>query len=205
MDIDSGVGTSELWESHFSNMVRYHRSFAVYKTVTTPKRSWDPSIIVMWGPPGTGKTTSAYHMDEALYKVPSKKGSGLYFDGYEGQTTMLFDEFSGSLVTYSFLKQLLDQRELQLPIHGGMVQCTSRDYIFTSNFPPDQWYDASIAGGSYNDSPLAKRLDRWGQVIYFGRSADDGSYTDEATYRARLNAPPLVPNAEGVLYAPNFN
>lgn len=205
VDIDAGARDAELWENHFSQMVRYHRSFKVYSLIKTPVRSWVPTIYILWGPPGTGKTHAAYDMDGGLYKVPSKKGSGLYFDGYDQHQTILFDEFTGSVLSYSFLKQLLDQRELQLPVHGGQVQCTARDYIFTSNFPPDEWYDTKVIGGSYAQSPLAKRLERWGEVIYFGHSYDDQTYLPEPDYRARLAAPPLVPDAGGVLWPPNFD
>jgi len=192
-----GESTETLWDEHFPTMVRYHRSMDVYRTVKQAKRNAPPNIIVLWGPTGTGKTTQAYTDYPTLFTVSPPKGSGLYYDGYDGELTLLFDDFAGHWMSYTHIKLLLDSRPYRLPVHGGAGQhLQANTIIFTSNRPPSLWYDETKIG-PYADSPLARRLTDWGTITYMGGGIA------EADYLASINAPaaPLQADNNGILWA----
>jgi len=93
------------------------------------------------GPPGTRKTSTAYSEAPNLYRPPlrtSESGS-IWFDGYQGQDTLLLDDFEGWL-PYDVLLQILDPYPLTLQIKGGTVQANFSRVILTSNKEIEEWY-----------------------------------------------------------------
>lgn len=154
--VDSGFSRAELYESSFSSMMRYERSILNYKRFKAPKRDFQPIIIVFYGVTGYGKSRTAMclaNMLGSVYVVPNAKGSGLYFDGYDGENTLVFHEMYGSTMPWSFLLQLTDRYPFVLPEHGSAgQQCCSRYMIFCSNKSPREWYkDVSC-------DPLLRRI-----------------------------------------------
>lgn len=122
-------------------MARMHKSIAVYRRVIAVPRSWPMQVIVLYGPTGTGKTRAAYDFfGESLYSLPSKKGSGTYWDGYDGQETVLIDEVYGSRFSRAEFLCLLDRYQHNVPIHGGTVNFSSKRIVLTSNVHPQEWY-----------------------------------------------------------------
>ncbi len=141
--IDDGATNVTLWDDHFSAMVRYHRSFAVYKRIKTSVRDWKMDILVWWGPTNCGKTYTAHELyGESLYCLPPAKKSGTYWDDYQGETTVLIDEMYGNRFAFSFLLQLCDRFKFTVPVHGGAGhQFISKRIVFTSNAKPEKWYN----------------------------------------------------------------
>ncbi len=154
-DIDSGVATVDLWEDHFPAMVRYHRSFSVYKRIKSTKRNWKMDIQVYWGPTNCSKTYTANELyGDSLYRLPPAKGSGTYWDDYQGETTVLIDEMYGNRFAFSFLLQLCDEYPFTVPVHGGAGhQFISKRIVFTSNKKPKKWYKEQ-----FNYAAFARRI-----------------------------------------------
>ncbi len=155
--IDEGTDMVDMWQDHFSTMVRYHRSMELYKRITVSKRAWVMDIQVYTGPTGTGKTRRAYDDYPDLYMVPQTKMSGTYWDDYDGQETVLVDEMYGNRFSWGFLLQLCDRYPMKVPIHGGFVEFTSRRIVFTSNVHPGLWYKSPFY--MWDDlNPLRRRV-----------------------------------------------
>lgn len=95
-----------------------------------------PYVTVLHGPTGSGKTRRAFEHDPELWSYP---GSG-WFDGYYGQATVLFDDFSGSEFKITFLLRLLDRYPMQVPVKGGFTWWAPEQIFITSNLSPDRWY-----------------------------------------------------------------
>ena len=93
---------------------------------------------VIVGKAGEGKTRKAYDFDPDLYRLVRPKGS-VWFDGYQGQKTLLIDDFYGG-IAYGYLLQLLDGYKFQLPIKGGFTWKQWKTVIITSNAHPEKWY-----------------------------------------------------------------
>lgn len=164
--IDSGVSVPDLWQKHFSNMVRYNRAFKEYKRVSTPPRNARPDIFCLIGPSRSGKTSCAHAMAGPSCYVHSL---GKWWDDYDGESVVLFDEFYGSSCPFTQLLKILDWYPLRVETKGGSVQLLASTFIFTSNQDPQDWYSAERTHqGVWSENPLKCRLDEFGEIIYFG-------------------------------------
>jgi len=114
---------------------------------------------VYWGPPGTGKThRAAVEAGDDSYPVPPQKASGLYFDGYSGQTTIVIDDMRGARMTHTQLLLLLDKRPLKLSVIGGFVPAKFTRVIITSNMHPFYWYQELHTRHDYEWGALERRI-----------------------------------------------
>lgn len=148
--IDSGAQIVDLYENHFGSMVRYGRGLRDYRKVKAPRRDWAMTVFLFVGLPGTGKTRTAVRLAEMLgsyYMVPPAKSSGLYFDLYDGEDTIIIDEMDGGRCQPTFFNMLCDRYPMEVPVHGGSgTQMVSKRIFLTSNFHPKYWWKtASVA------------------------------------------------------------
>jgi len=95
--------------------------------------------LVYCGAAGTGKSRLAYEQFPDLYELPI--GKDLWFDGYQGQETVLFDDFDGQYPLSQLLKLFDNYYIRQVPIKGGFVWFNPKRIIITSNYNPQDWYD----------------------------------------------------------------
>jgi len=157
--IDDGETNEELWDTCFHTMVRYHRSFAVYKKIKAPKRNWVCNVILIVGDTDTGKSHLANIMCRSgafgnYFKCARPKGSGLYFDGYDGEPCVFIDEMDGSFCKPPFLNELTDRYEMSVPIHcAANVAFLASTIIICSNYMPKDWW-----APHHNIAPFMRRI-----------------------------------------------
>lgn len=134
--IDEGKSETEVADAHFGSWCRYRKSFAAYKKLKTENVQVEKEVHVFYGDAGTGKTRRVYDTEgNDIYSKPD----GAWFDGYDDQEVVLFDDYTGDLPLSQFLK-LLDRYPMQVPVKGGFRNwCPKRIYI-TSNLSPEEWY-----------------------------------------------------------------
>lgn len=72
---------------------------------------------------------------EAYVKVANNK----WWDGYEGEKTVIVDEFNEQLFFNDFLRWT-DRYQCRVEPKGGMVQLQAERWVFTSNNPPWEFY-----------------------------------------------------------------
>lgn len=148
--IHAGASEFEISEEHFSEWVRYRQSFKAFRIMCEEPRSWKSKVIVIQGPTGTGK--SKYCMEE--HAEAYWKGRDQWWDGYEGQETVIIDEFYG-WIPFDLLLRLLDRYPLQVEVKGGKVNFSAKLIIITTNKNPRMWYkDAYFPA-------LARRVEEW--------------------------------------------
>ncbi len=144
--IDEGSSVPKLWEDHFSTMMRYNRGAAIYKKLKATARSRKTFCLFICGPPGLQKTTLANiiaksYSPNSVYTVPDSKGSGLYFDGYDGQQCVILDEMDGVRMKPTLFNGLADAFEYSVPVHGaGNVNWNPTLLIVISNYAPKYWW-----------------------------------------------------------------
>lgn len=151
VDAKAGMRELDLWEKHETPMVRYYKSVLRYKYVLSrEERDFKQlDVIVLLGPPGVGKSRKARELDPLLYEVPSNDCK--WFDGYDGQETILLDDFEGEC-PYRYLLKLLDGYHFDIPVKGGFVWKNWKRVIITCNQHPKSWYPKSEA------APLLRRI-----------------------------------------------
>lgn len=157
--LDGGAPLKRIADEHFGSFVRYHRSFKEYKRIVTPVRSQRTMVLVLWGASGVGKSVLARAMfPDAYWKTNSK-----WWDDYDGQEAVVWDEFKGQY-PYRDLLRILDSTPLTCESKGSSVQFNSRIVVFTSNFHPKDWYDPEVTKMPWDRSPLMRRLAEYGQI-----------------------------------------
>lgn len=151
----------DIWDAHFSSMVRYHRSIKEYKRIKTPVRNHITRIYIIIGKSGIGKSRLAREMAPEAYWKPNTK----WWDDYDGQSDVVWDEFTGQ---YPFrdLLRILDSTPLSVESKGSTVQFVADLVIFTSNFHPKDWYHPDHVGHRWDDSPLNRRIREYGEIIH---------------------------------------
>lgn len=163
-----------------ATFIRHHRGItaALDAASTAPERG-RPEIYHLHGPSGAGKTSRVkFELAErkwAAYWVTDT--NPIWFDGYNGEDVIVFDEFTG-VCPLRFINKLCDSQPMRLPIKGGHVHCRATKFFFTSN---ERLEDAYVGS-----------TDRSGWQSWVRRIADYGNRllplegADRAAFYARL-------------------
>lgn len=116
--------------------IRYHFQLeSIYKKHLKPITR-DIEVILIWGPPGTGKTHKAIEMAPNAYM---KLNTNKWWDGYQEQLDVIIDDFSGD-IGYAHLKRWLDKYPCLLEIKGSTVPAKYTRVIITSNTEIEEWW-----------------------------------------------------------------
>lgn len=131
--LDSGATDLTISDEHFGSFIRYNRGIAAYRALRNRRTTRPLKVVVLWGPPGTGKTGYVFAREPSLWisSDPTLK----WFDGYRGESAVLLDDFHGECAS-SFILRLLDIYPFQVPIKGGWVDWVPDRIYITSNIPP---------------------------------------------------------------------
>ncbi len=113
-----------------------------------------PRAIILWGPPGTGKSYSAREWLGPEYYV---KPPGPFWIGYNGERGVLFDDYYSS-EKYDDLLRWISENPISVSIKGSSLPLNATKFVFTTNLDPDKWH-AKIE----DKSALFRRIDK----IYF--------------------------------------
>lgn len=97
-------------------------------------------VYVLVGATGTGKSRAAWDAHPDLFSKPE----GEWWDGYNGEKVVLFDDFCGGVRLATFLKWI-DRYPVQLPVKGSFTPALYEKVIITSNRNPDQWFPDACA------------------------------------------------------------
>lgn len=124
---------------HPVEYIKYSRGIqALANMQPTPK--WrNVEVIVFVGPTGTGKTRRAM-AEESVFKLNQNTNGTLWFDGYQGESTLLLDDFYG-WIKWGELLTLLDGYPYRCQLKGSFAWAKWDTVIITSNKEPKDWYD----------------------------------------------------------------
>lgn len=138
--LDRGESILSISENYFGQYLRYHKTILSYRLLHSTKRNWKTEVKVFWGVTGTGKTRTVHETvqndGETLYVHPG----GSWFDGFDGQHNVLFDDYSGSCFPLPYLLKLLDRYPMSVPVKGGFTNWNPKRIYITSNIDPANWY-----------------------------------------------------------------
>lgn len=173
--IDEGASFFDLYDEHFGTVVRCEKGIRNYiamrDTIEATSTIFEPpEVIVYVGPAGSGKSwhcaTDPDYVDGKGYRFPIQMDSKIYFDGYDRQKTLWFDEFSGKCMQFTKFCQLTDRFGARYETKGGSVLIFGLKKILISTIEfPHLWWAGSQR---FNTDPeqLYRRLTK---CYYLGR------------------------------------
>lgn len=152
--IDGGGDDMALWDEHFGSMCRYHGAMAKYKMLRSKKRK-RPLPTVQWivGPSGSGKSTKAESENPGAYWLNLDGTGTVWWDGYDGEDTVVIDDFRGDMFKYNELLKLLNGRgQYRIAFKGGSGWLHASKFVFTSVQRPEECYPLAY------DEQLSRRI-----------------------------------------------
>jgi len=148
---EEGASKRKLLLDHTNTVAKYPRFVALCEEVYFKPIWRKVDVILLIGETRLGKTRWVYdHFDMESFWVLPGVTTNIWFDGYNGQTDVLFDDFVGQgMVSISLLLQALDGYTLRLPRKGGFVSWRPCRIAITSNLSPNVWYSWSGRRSQY--------------------------------------------------------
>lgn len=135
-------------DTHFGTVMHNLRSFMYYQLAARKKRAKEglleaPEVIVYVGKSGTGKSWHCRNDPDYIksgFKFMVQQSGKCYFDGYAGESTIWFDEFSGSTIEFNKFLQLADMYEFTGEIKGGAVDVFRKKILISTTVWPFDWW-----------------------------------------------------------------
>jgi len=162
--IDDGEPEEVIADRCFPAWLRYHKDFTKYRLLKSPKRipAEGVEILIYYGDTGLGKSRLAR---ESFPDAFVKSVGGKWFDGYEGQHTVIFDEFGGNWMPFGTLLAITDRYDCRVDIKGVQCRFSARRLVFTTNRHPRFWY----RGQDHYYPALMRRITK---IVYFEKDED---------------------------------
>ncbi len=188
--VKGGSRIQQLIEDSPEVFARYRHFYSTLREIYHPPQfGLERKVSIYYGEPGTGKTRLAVsHAD--MWKAPIDNGT-MWFDGYDGQTVVVLDDFSGKMsrMQLNYTLRLLDRYPERVPVKGGFTWWNPCHIIITTNYHPRAWYDWTNREVSYR--ALERRIS---EVIEF--TMEDQSFVDvKLFFRDRELWPIMYHNA----------
>lgn len=133
----------EIIEKDGSKYCRYRQGFLDVHRRYQSVRTESPIVYWFYGPTGSGKSRTAYEMAMAIDSdnEPFRKNSqSKFWDGYDNQKVVIFEDFRYDQMPFSYLLQLLDRYPCLVDIKGTFAQFNSTHIFITCPQHPRQEY-----------------------------------------------------------------
>ena len=156
--LEEGTNLEDLQEEdeHFSTVAVHSKFLAQYQSHLKRRKCYQaPKVYVIYGPTGTDKTRTAYEACPPGDTFIWSPQMGSWFDGYHGQSHVVFDEFRGQ-IPWGMLLNITDGYPTKVQIKCGMVHWSPKVIYFTSPVNPAEWYSTVNAKDNY--AQLARRI-----------------------------------------------
>lgn len=118
--------------------VKYHRGLEKFQSLMMEPRDEVPTVTVLWGRTGCGKSRKARELLPTPRYVWHPQ-QGQWFDGYQGEDNVLFEEFRGQ-IPFGQLLSLLDRYDCRVQFKGGCYEFRGTNIVLTSPVHPKDWY-----------------------------------------------------------------
>lgn len=140
--------------------VKYPRGFGTLLSLPTRCPGKPPFVKWLHGPTGTGKTRQVVESEEDLWI----SGEDLkWFDGYDGQRAVLFDDFRADFCKFHTLLRYLDRYQISVPVKGGFKEFAPDRIYITSNKHPATVYNRDA---QEDIKQLLRRIDEIREVPF---------------------------------------
>jgi hypothetical protein len=140
--VKSGKRMKIIAEDCPTAFIKYHRGIAALKMHLQTPRDFVTECQVFWGPTESGKSRACAEIaGEDVYWLSNEmcRGSTSWWDGYDGQSTVVLDDFYCWLPLNTMLR-MLDRYPFLVQTKGGARHFLAKNVLITSNSDPAEWY-----------------------------------------------------------------
>lgn len=164
---DGETNKRKLFETYGPTYLRCYKAvdhaISLIKRPKPYQRTPAPRNCIWFGKAGQGKTWDAeqHAIDNqmSLFKVPMRQLKAGWYNGYEGEEIILFDDFRGGTMEPHEFLNLLDGLP-RLPIKGDFVENKSTHLFFTSSTHPINWWPGWYEKDDNNWAQVKRRLNK---------------------------------------------
>lgn len=150
-----------------------YRIGEIGKSLKSRKRNWVTEVYCFFGKSGSGKTRAAF--EESGDNPWCSSGTLQWWDGYNEQENVIFDDFRADHVKFHILLQILDRYPFRVQVKGSSRELLAKKIIITSPMPPWNWYELA-------DEKLEQLKRRITGIFEFpGRIATEWGKADNCT------------------------
>lgn len=143
--IKAGATVTNVAETFPVSFVKYHKGIQALHSHLSRARipAWRTlQVLVYYGDAGTGKTKAAIENADGSYFILDQ-GERVWFDGYDGESTLILDDFYG-WIKYGMLLRILDGHPYRAEIKGSFRYAEWTKVMITSNKHPSEWYSQGL-------------------------------------------------------------
>lgn len=167
--IRGGESLKDLTQDDSGGMavVKWHKGLTILRSLTRKARTNKPFVLWMFGQTGTGKTRCAFELGRALSRdgfdgdIWVSSGTLRWFDGYDGQSVVIFDDFRAKQVpSFAFFLRLLDRYPLEVEFKGGFVGWNPAVIICTCPYDVDECFRTRKEHVPEDIAQLNRRIDK---------------------------------------------
>lgn len=150
--VNHGIAIRDIALAHPADFIRYHGGIQALIAAAgpLPPLERDVRVTVLWGPTGAGKTHRIRMEYPAAYSVEPGRAP---WDGYQGQTEVVFDEFDYSKWPVTMMNRFLDKWRLELDARYHNRYAAWTRVVILANSSPTRWY-------ANEDAPLVEAFRR---------------------------------------------
>lgn len=149
-----GASVYEISRTHPATYIRNHNGIEKWVQMSARAapgpREAKPHVSWYWGPSGTGKTQAAASINTDTYFLDNIND----MTGYEGQNTVIIDDFRQNDIPFNKLLRLLDRYPLRLNKKFGSVNFNSPVIVITAPYHPAATFDTDE-----DTTQLLRRID----------------------------------------------
>jgi len=138
--IQGGCSRKEMMTECGTQYLKYHGGMDKMQGAFTSPRAGAPKLTIYFGETGRGKSWMANYLNPDAYWVPEPTGGRWWWPGYDGQKTIIIDEFESQYCKFTRLDKLLDHNPFVVEEKGRSMQLEATKIIITTNTPPQEWY-----------------------------------------------------------------
>lgn len=143
-DLKTGSSLYDIMENYTGDFIRYSNGIQKMKSLIDNKQAnkfRNVTTTALIGDAGSGKTSYVCNKYgyENVFIVENGQDDKFLFDGYDGEKTILIDDFNGN-IKYTTLLRILDGHKYGINIKNGRTYARWENVYITSNNKPSKWY-----------------------------------------------------------------
>jgi hypothetical protein len=123
-------------------VVKFHRGLRVLQAFQPRETRALPRLQVFWGETRQGKSFRCRQLAEQEFEdsdIYCHRG-GKWWDGYDGEKCVIFNDFTGSDISVKEWNKVFDEQPHWVETKGGSTWLEFTTCYISSNFPPSMWW-----------------------------------------------------------------